>query len=156
SVVDHAQPTVGPADHPHTLAVDFGIRALNSANPTIPGAVSNPQSQAGETAGLSVGTVSATGDSTKPSIDLAPFTNLSENGNHAFVASLNTSAVGQFSSQYTINTSDENIPGATALSDLTVTVTGQVALGGDANLDNTVNALDFNTLATSYGNPAPQ
>jgi hypothetical protein len=155
SIVDHAQPTIGPADHPHSLTVDFGVRALNSTTPTISGAVSNPQSAAGETAGLNVSSVSVSGDSTKASIDLAPFTNLSENGSHSFLASLNTSSIGQFSSQYTVGTSDENIPGATGLSDLTVTVTGRVALGGDANLDNSVNALDFNTLASNFGNSNP-
>jgi hypothetical protein len=69
----------------------------------------------------------------------------------SFAAMLDTSALGSFMTTYTLATSDEDLPGATALDLLTLQLTARVAIGGDATLDNVVNLADFNVLAANFG-----
>jgi hypothetical protein len=64
---------------------------------------------------------------------------------------MSTDSLGSFSATYTLNLSDEDLPGAAATAPMTLTLTGSIAMAGDANVDGTVNALDFNTLATHFG-----
>jgi hypothetical protein len=64
---------------------------------------------------------------------------------------MSTANFGSFSATYTLNLSDQNIPGAQPTAPLTLTITGRIAMAGDANIDGVVNALDFNALATHFG-----
>jgi hypothetical protein len=85
------------------------------------------------------------------SSNVAPFTNLAPGGSVNFIASLDASALGSFATSYTLATSDEDLPGATALEPLTLQLTARVAIGGDATLDDAVNLADFNVLAANFG-----
>ena len=64
---------------------------------------------------------------------------------------MNTGTYGAFTATYTLNLSDENLPGAQPTAPLTLTLTGQIAMAGDSNIDGVVNALDFNALASDFG-----
>lgn len=74
----------------------------------------------------------------------------------AFETRLVTSAVGTFTSTYTLTTSDEDIPGAVAGDPLMLTLSGTVAqvVAGDMNLDGTQDAADlaYYVLALEDGN----
>jgi hypothetical protein len=88
---------------------------------------------------------------TRLSSDVTPFTNLAPGGSISFAATLDTATLGSFATMYTLATSDEDLPGATALSSLTLQLSARVAIGGDATLDDVVNLADFNVLAASFG-----
>ena len=88
------------------------------------------------------------------SIDLAPASNLAAGVSLPFQAHVNTSAgPGSYQSVYTINVSDEDIPGATALGSITVTVQVTIApaCAGDVNGDGMTNSADFNIIAGNFG-----
>jgi hypothetical protein len=98
-----------------------------------------------------VDSVALSGNTSALSSNVAAFSNLAAAGSAAFSASLDTTSVGSFSTTYTLATSDQDLPGATALAPLTVSLSARVAIAGDATLDDTVNLLDFNVLANNFG-----
>jgi hypothetical protein len=150
-VLAHANASFDTAADVNDATIDFGIYAKGSGTQTQGFFIANLNSIPGFTARLdldSIGGATGTGALTA---NLAADSNIAPGGSANFSASLNTASVGSFSTAYTIANSDENLPGAASGVPLTMTLRAQVALAGDANLDNVVDTLDFNALAGHFG-----
>ena len=150
TVLAHASGSFAADVNQNALEIDFGIRARGSTGPEQEFAVHNRADVSGFTAGLDVDAINAAGDTAQLATNAATFTNLAADSSNTYVATMTTASVGSFTATYSFDTSDQDLPGATPLAPLTLTLTGRVALGGDANLDNTVNLLDFNILAGHF------
>jgi hypothetical protein len=151
AVLAHARPSFSAAEQQTSATIDFGIWARGSGTVTNNGAMHNLPDASGFTAGLDGDSVIATGDTASLSSTLTPLTNLAPGGSISFAATLDIVTVGSFVTTYVLATSDEDLPGATALSSLTLQLTARIAIGGDATLDNVVNLADFNVLAANFG-----
>jgi endonuclease/exonuclease/phosphatase family metal-dependent hydrolase len=151
TVLAHANASFDTASNVDDLTIDFGIRALGSAAPVQNFGMLNLIDPSGFTAALDVDAVIPVGDTAVLGASIPTFSNLPAGGVVPLSASLATSAVGLYSATYIVSVSDQDLPGATTLVPLTLWLTGRVALGGDANLDNSVNSDDFNILATNFG-----
>jgi hypothetical protein len=154
-VLAHAHPSLtSPASH-SSATINFGTRAQNSAAmglgaPSVSLSVFNLPDASGFSSKLDLDSINAAGNTSALSIDLATFTNLAAGSSKSFNALLNTATFGSFSATYTLNLSDQDLPGATSTAPLTLTLIGRIAMAGDANVDGRVNALDFNTLAGAF------
>ena len=69
----------------------------------------------GYTAGLDLDSIAAAGSTSVLSTSLTAFPNLAAGGDADFFALINTAAIGDFNASYTLNLSDENLPGAATL-----------------------------------------
>ena len=112
----------------------------------------NLEAVANYTAGLDLDTVTPTGDTVRLSTDLAPFTNLGAGqACQYFSATLNTSVAGTWQTVVTLAVSDEDVPGATVGTALTLTLKAVVALSvivaADFDSDGDVDADDFAIFA---------
>lgn len=153
AVVAHADPSFSLSESKKTLNLDFGIVARDAVSPELGFEIANFSTIGNNafTAGLDLDNVTADGNAAAFATDLATATNLTAGTSLLQTASLITTAVGSFDATFSIAASDENIPGATALGSLLLSLHGQVAIGGDANLDNTVSFDDLLILAQNYG-----
>jgi endonuclease/exonuclease/phosphatase family metal-dependent hydrolase len=151
TVLAHASPSFAAASDTQSLVIDFGVRARGSIVPAASYAIFNRADASGFTAGLDVDSVAVSGSGSVLSSDVATLSNLAAAGSAAFSASLDTTGTGSFSTTYTLATSDQDLPGATTLAPLTVSLSARVAIAGDATLDDAVNLLDFNVLANNFG-----
>jgi endonuclease I len=140
-----------------STSYDFGIVARDANTPMQWINIHNLPAAAGAslTASMNLDGLSVAGNG---SAFFTPFEG--SNFNHtagtfyAFGVDLNTTAVGTFAATYTIINSDENIPGAQTRANLVLSVAGRVAIGGDANLDGSVNFADLLILAQNYNQAA--
>jgi endonuclease/exonuclease/phosphatase family metal-dependent hydrolase len=151
TVLAHANGSFAPAANQESLTIDFGIRARGSSVPVHGFAVYNLADASGFTAGFDLDSINASGSVARLSANVATFVNLAAGGSASFAASLDTSAVGSLSTSYTLNLSDQDLPGATTLAPMTINLSARVAIAGDANLDDSVSLLDFNILAANFG-----
>ena len=138
----------------NAILIDFGSVGQFASVPPVGASVWNLPSGAGATAHLDVDAVNGSGDTSVVSIDLGASVNLPAGQARNFLASVNTgAALGPYQAVYTIDLSDENIPGATALGSVTVTVAATIvpACAGDINGDGVTNAADFTVLAGNFG-----
>jgi hypothetical protein len=150
TVLSHAHPSFDSAANTASITLNFGIRALGFTAPQQSFAVQNRPDAPGFTAGLDLDSVTGTGATGTLTTNSATFANLAAGGSTAFNASMNTGTVGVFNASYALATSDQNLPGAISTGSLSLNLTGRVALGGDANLDNTVDLTDFTILASNF------
>ncbi|HUO10707.1 MAG TPA: endonuclease [Phycisphaerae bacterium] len=149
TVYQHASPsfTVGPVTP--ALTIDFGIIPLNAAAPSHTFTIANRQSTA-LAAGLDLTGSSLTG-STAFSTNAAAFQNLAAGAFQTFSATLDTSTFGSFSATDIFHLSDDHtIPGALS-SDFTLTLTGIVAMPGDANVDGHIDLTDLSVVLNNFG-----
>lgn len=131
SVLDHATPSFSYATELTSLSHDFGTVALGAKVPSFSFDIHNLASTAGYTAGLELDSVFATGESEKLSTDLALFgggTALNAGANNSFTATLDTSTPGVFSAEYTLAFSDEDLSGSINLGNLSLSLSGIVAV----------------------------
>ena len=152
--VDHANGSFESVADVNAILIDFGSVAQFASVSPVGASVWNLPSGLGATAQLDVDAVNGSGDTAVVSINLGTSVNLPAGQARNFQASVNTgAAVGPYQSVYTIDLSDENIPGATALGSVTVTVTATIipACTGDINGDGVTNAADFTVLAGNFG-----
>jgi hypothetical protein len=109
------------------------------------------------TAGLDLDTVTATGHTSVLSTDLAPTVNLTAGQARSFAATLRTNTVGTWQAVVALAVSDEDVPGATAGSPLTLTLKGAVVpaiVPPDFNTDGDVDADDFEVFAACISGPS--
>lgn len=151
TVLAHSNGSFDAVSNVDLLQLNFGIRALGSAAPVENFAAHNLADASGFTANLDGYLLDSTGDTAQLTTTLNTFAGLAGGASLAHTASMQTSSTGSFSAMYTLHLSDEVLPGFTTVAPLVIILSGRVALGGDANLDNLVNSDDFNILATSFG-----
>ena len=78
---------------------------------------------------------------------LATFTNLDVGDLRSFIVDAVTASLGGHAASFAFAVSDEDIPGASDLGELTLNVSSRVAIVGDAMLDDRVNFSDLVQLA---------
>jgi hypothetical protein len=154
TVLAHANASFDAAADVNDATVDFGIYAKSSGTQTQSFSVTNMNSVPGFTARLDLNSIGGSAGTGALTTNFAAASNIAAGGSANFNASLNTASLGSFSTAYTIASSDESLPGAAAGAPLTINLQARVALGGDANLDNVVDTLDFNALAGHFGQTA--
>ena len=126
AVLDHANPSFLAAGDQNTLVLDFGSIQQGSAVPGMNFNIFNLESTALYTAGLDFDSFVSSGHTSILTTDLAAFGSLSAGSNDGFLAMLDTSSIGSFSASYFLSFSDENLPGATSLTGMTLTLLGSV------------------------------
>lgn len=144
-VLDHANASFeSPADA-NTLMIDFGNVALGSGMQGIAFNIHNLEATPGLTGKLDLDAVNGVGDTAVLTTDIAPFANLPAGSSQSFMAFVDPASLGGYSATYTIELSDENIPGAAATPDLVLTLMANVVPdcpGADANCDEMVTTDD--------------
>ncbi|MBA3483332.1 MAG: endonuclease [Pirellulales bacterium] len=151
SVLSHANPSFSGAGDVNSLTYDFGTVTLGAPAPTFGFDIFNLPTTVGFTAGLDLDLSSATGDASTLAANITPFAGvntLPAGVGSQFTATFDTSAVGSFSASYTLAFSDEDLPGATSLAPMSLTLTGviepaTVAEGADFDSDGDVDGGDF-------------
>jgi endonuclease I len=150
SVLNHANPSFVTGGDVNGLTLDFGTVTLGAEVPMFSFDLFNLETTAGFTAGLDLDSIVGSGDTAALATNLNVFqgaASLAAGAGYGFTASLNTSAAGTFSATYTLNFSDENLPGAASLGAMTLTLSGVVAdvgtENGDFNGDEVVDGADF-------------
>lgn len=151
TVLAHARPSFSASGENRSLNVDFGVWARGSGSATAGFSVFNLTDPSGFTAGLDLDAVNVFGDSPRLSAAVGAFSNLAAGNAQTYQATLDTSSLGVLSTAYTLMLSDQDLPGATGLGSMLLTLSARVAVGGDANLDGSVNLSDFNILAAHFG-----
>jgi hypothetical protein len=150
SVLSHANPSFSDVGDVDTLTYDFGTLSQGAADPLFSFDLFNLEATIGYTAGLDLDAINGSGDVNAFTTDLAPFNGaapLAAGSSRAFTATLDTSVLGAFAATYTLGFSDENLPGATSLENMTLTLTGaieaSVVESADFDSDGVVDGADF-------------
>lgn len=154
SVLDHANPSFSGSADVNAISVDFGTITVGAPAPTFGFDLFNLPTTAGFTAGLDLDAFSGAGDVSALSTNLASFSTLAAGDSRAFTASFDPSSLGSFSALYTLNFSDEDLPGAIGLGTLTLSLTGLVAAtaaNADFNSDGAIDGSDFLAWQRGFG-----
>lgn len=161
SVLSHANPSFLAGSDVNGLTFDFGAVMLGAVVPTFSFDLFSLEATAGFTAGLDLDSIVGGGDTAALPTNLNVFqgaASLAAGAGYGFTASLDTSAAGTFSATYTLNFSDENLPGATSLGSMTLTLSGVVTdagvANGDFNDDEIVDGVDLLTWQRGFGGEA--
>jgi autotransporter-associated beta strand protein len=127
SVLDHAIGSFASGTTLTTVDIDFGTLAQGSGTASRNVSIFNRAGSLGTawTAKLDLDGITSSGSSVF-STTLAPFTGLASGSSRAFSLSMLTATTGVFSGTYSLNLSDENLPGA-ASQGMLLTVRGIVA-----------------------------
>ncbi|QDS99710.1 endonuclease [Adhaeretor mobilis] len=155
-VLDHATPSFA-ATNMNTLAFDFGDITIGSTIPTFDFDLFNIESTTGFTAALELDSINGSGDTSALTTDLTTFTGagaLDAGLFDGFTASFDTDSVGVFSASYTLSFSDEDIPGAMNLGELTLMLTGEVIAAvenADFTGDTMVDGADLLAWQAGFG-----
>ncbi len=158
-VVDHANASFASGSDLNTWTHDFGSIAVGTPMPTFDFDLFNLVDTTSFTADLELDSFSGIGDTTVLTTDLAPLQGgsaLEAGLSSMFTATLDTSTLGAFSATYTLSFSDEDLPGASSLGDLTLTLMGTVetaTLAGDFDEDGDVDGADFLAWQRGFDNP---
>lgn len=120
-VINHSNASFNASSDVNSLSVNLG-NVLVGYTAASAAALRNLSS--GATASLDLDSISAAGDTSLFWLELTPFAGLSPGAADWFGFSFSPTSVGTFSVTYTLYTSDENIPGATSGTPLTLTLTG--------------------------------
>lgn len=134
-VLDHAEPSFAEFSDINSLVVDFGAVDQGAAFPVFEFDIYNLIDTAGFTAALDFDSFLGTGDTSVLTTDLLTFANLDAGTGSSFSAILDTTNRGEFSATYNLSFSDENIPGASLLSGLTLTLMGRVRFNESRRFD---------------------
>jgi hypothetical protein len=152
NVIAHALPSISVG------SIDFGVRGRGLGVATAGFSITNTAGPTAQ-AGLDLDSIIGSGSTAALTTNATTFTNLVSGAGQNFVASFSDVNNGTFSATYTFNVSDQDLPGATTLGPLTLTLTGIVATPGDADLNGVINFDDyvrvdigFNSQLTSWSN----
>ncbi|MFM7184108.1 MAG: beta strand repeat-containing protein [Planctomycetota bacterium] len=127
SVLDHAIGSFASGSTLATIDIDFGTLTQGTGTASRGVSIFNRAGSLGSawTAKLDLDGITADAPGVF-STTLAPFVNLASGSSQSFSLSMLTSATGMFSGTYSLNLSDENLPGATSQA-MSLTVRGIVA-----------------------------
>jgi endonuclease I len=150
SVLAHANASFAGGSDLNSLTIDLGTTTMGATAPTVNFDLFNLDAAAGFTAGLDLDSIVGSGATSTLTTNLATFngaSTLAGGLSRSFTAAMNTSTAGTFSATYTLGFSDENLVGATNLSNLTLTLMGVVApaliANADFNGDGSIDGRDF-------------
>jgi endonuclease/exonuclease/phosphatase family metal-dependent hydrolase len=124
TVLDHADPSFSDSSSATSQTVDFGYVPVGSATRTSAFSVWNRS--ATNRAGLDVDSVTNSGDTARLTTNATTSANLAAGGSRSYNASLNSAVAGNFTATHTFATSDQNLTGAAARSNLVLTTTSRV------------------------------
>jgi hypothetical protein len=132
TVLDASQGSFNNVSDVNSLVLNFGPVLQNSVVANLPFSVSNLLSTPGFTAKLDLLSINSSGDTGILTTNLSTFSGLTAGSSNAYLASINTSTLGNFSATYTFNVfDDQTIFGAGAGTPLQLTINGNVfALSG--------------------------
>lgn len=157
-VLAHANPSFSLLSDLNTLNYDFGTVTMGSSVPMFQFDIANLIGTVNYTAKLDLDSIGITGDGAIFPTDLFTFANgsaLEAGTSLSFDAAFDTSAVGNFAATYTLNFSDENLPGASSLGSLTLNFTGAVEQAivntADFDGDGDVDGRDFQIWQRGFG-----
>ncbi|TWT90717.1 Extracellular ribonuclease precursor [Pseudobythopirellula maris] len=154
TVLEHAVASFDSSDLIEELTIDFGEVSFGSTPLLEMFDLVNFMGAGGPgfAADLDFDSVLGVGDTLAFDTDLAAFTGLSHGSASSFSASLLTDTLGEFSAEYTLSLSDEDLPGEQQQS-LTLQLVGEVVggLAGDFNGNGTVDAADFTVWRDGLG-----
>lgn len=146
AVLDHANASFNSPSDQDALTIDFGTVSAGSGVVSQPFDIHDLVQTAGFTAALDLDSVTGAGDTAVLGTDAATYSNIAAGSSHGFNATLDTASAGNYSATYTLHLSDQNIPGATATTDLTLTllanVVPSVCTAADANCDTIITLAD--------------
>jgi len=156
TVLDHADASFASNVDSNALTIDFGSIPQAAGIQSAVYKLYNLASTTGFTADLDVLLVTPTGDDTVLTTDAAPLSALAAGANVMFDAEFDptSSGPGVFAATYTFDVADENLPGSTMGTPLTLTLTGTVTPAifpfnddGDADVD-TLDGANFINCTT--------
>lgn len=158
-VLDHANASFEDPGDVDTLLIDFGDVDQGTGLQSLIFSIFNLEATPTLTGGLDVDAVSGAGDTAVLTTNLAPLSSIPAGSAEMFTAYVDTTSLGSFSVTYTIELSDQDLPGALPTPDLVLTLTAQVVPGcpaADANCDKAVSTDDvapFVDLLLGIGSP---
>ena len=158
-VLDHANASFNDVSDLDALLIEFGDVAQGTGQQSLNFTIYNLDSTPTLTGGLDLDTISGTGDTTVLTTNLAPLSNLPAGGAQMFTAYVDPTFLGGYSATYTIELSDQDLPGAQPTPDLVLSLTAQVVPGcpaADANCDEAITTEDvtpFVDLLLGSGSP---
>ena len=141
NVLDHAIGSFAAATTTTTYDIDFGTLTQGGTAVSRSFGIYGRAGALGSewTAKLDLDSVTTSGSAGVFSTTLAPFTNLASGSSRTYSLSMSTSTTGSFVTTYRLNTSDEDLAGATSQT-LTLTVRGTVVPAGPVDTVRTVAA----------------
>ena len=153
TILSHANGSFEDPSDIDSLQIDFGSVLQGAAAPSAPFDVHNLTGAF--IAGLDLDSVSGSGDTSVLTTSLGTFSDLASGSSNAFTATLDTNvALGPYSATYTLNLSDEDIPGEAGQS-LTLTLMATIAppspCNGDLDGDFDTDVFDFGLFITHLG-----
>jgi endonuclease I len=158
SVLAHANASFADGSDLNSLTIDLGTAFMGATAPKVDFALFNLDAAAGFTAGLDLDSIVGSGATSALTTNLTTFSGASTLAgglSRSFSAAMNTSTAGTYSATYTLGFSDENIVGATNLSNLTLTLMGVVApaliANADFNGDGSIDGRDFLVWQSGQG-----
>ena len=130
-VLDHSEASFSAAADEDALTIDFGVVSAGSGVLTEAFAVHNLESTPGFSAALDVDSITDSGDTAVLLADVAVLTDLIAGSSVGFLASFDTGvAPGIYETSYTIEVSDEDLPGAQPGTNLMLALHGEVVASG--------------------------
>lgn len=151
-VLGHSTPSFAPDQQLESITFDFGIHGRGLGGASDDFLITNLNQFGALTAKLDLDSINGVGNTTALSTNVATFSNMAGGSFNSYTASLSDVNNGSFSATYTLNFSDENLPGAIARGPLTVSLTGIVATPGDADLNNVINFDDYAHIDNGFNN----
>jgi len=141
SVLDHAIGSFDAATTTTTYDIDFGTLTQGGTAASRSFGIYGREGSLGSawTAKLDLDSIVTSGSAGIFSTTLAPFTNLASGSSRTYSLSMSTLATGSFVATYLLNTSDEDLAGATSHT-LTLNVRGTVVPSGPVDTVRTVAA----------------
>ncbi|MFM9025839.1 MAG: PEP-CTERM sorting domain-containing protein [Planctomycetaceae bacterium] len=133
SVLDHAIGSFTLGSTLTTLDLDFGLLTQGTGTASQTFSIFN-RAGGSWAARLDLDSISASAPGSVFTTTLSPFTNLASGSSRSYGVSMLTTTTGSFSGTYSLNLSDEDLPGA-ATQSLSLTVRGRVASPANAILN---------------------
>ncbi|CAN5436320.1 hypothetical protein BH09PLA1_BH09PLA1_03720 [soil metagenome] len=152
TVLAHATPSFAAGSSVSVATISFGIKGRGLGQGSTSFSIANLAHASGFTAKLDLDSFSIAGDVSALSTNIGTFTNLAAGSSNVFLTTLSDLNNGSFAATYTLNFSDENLPGETVRGPLTLVLSGIVATPGDADLNGSINFDDYSHIDNGFNN----
>jgi hypothetical protein len=149
SVLEHATPSFAAAVQSN-LTIRFGPVRQGRSVPPQPFCVYDRADVPGTTAALKWDSITPSGDKAVLTTTLPLQGSVLSASSQAFSASVSTATAGSFASAYVLHCSDENLPGAKEVGDLTLMLEASVTALGDVDGNGVLDAADIDALFARF------